>query len=389
MLRAWMTKWSSARYLTPIVFSLLIFLAGAGGFYLLELPQENGEGFFDAMYWTVVTLTTVGYGDIAPKTMAGRGLAMLTMISGIGLVSVLTGTLSSFLVERRANKRLGLLHVNVTGHVVVLGWNSNGLTLIRSLAASQELGEAAFVAVNSLEPDQWEEVSFQLGLGSKLSFVRGNPALESVVAKAAPTQAKLAYILCQDGLGQDAADQQSLYAALTFKTLAPKVPLYAEVGKAANRDHLLKAGVSEVVSRGDLASRVLAAIGAHPGLIDFLQAIMGGAAAGHEDQGRRLAHRPLSDQEKKMSWPALAAQALAADGSLVLAVYALAKDLTLQDLLSEGSALDTFILELFAAAGQNTSVGEGGSRVVVNPGGKTDLSGFDGVLYLRPAVEAG
>jgi len=379
-------KWSNARYLKPFVFTLLILLAGAGGFYFLELPQENGKSFFDAVYWTVVTLTTVGYGDIVPKTAPGRMLAMLVMVSGIGLVSVLTGTLSSFLVERRANKRLGLLQVNISGHVVVLGWNANAQTLIRSLADSQEFKAAEFVAVNSLEPEQWEEASFQLGLGSKLNFVKGNPAMESVTSKASPATAKLAYVLCQDGLPPETADQQSLYAALTFKTLAPKVPLYAEVGRADNREHLIKAGASEVVSRGDLASRTLAAIGAHPGLHEFLRAVMGEE---REDRQRLLGNRPLTDQEKKLSWAKLVTRAIQSEGVLPLAVYTLAKNLTLQDLLGEGTALDAFILELFAAAGQNTSVGEGGSRVVVNPRAGLDLSGFDGMLFLRSAGENG
>ena len=68
--------------------SSLIIVAGGAGLTLLE-PQTVRGGFGDGIWWAIVTASTVGYGDIAPSTIWGRLIAILLMLSGVGLVSPL------------------------------------------------------------------------------------------------------------------------------------------------------------------------------------------------------------------------------------------------------------------------------------------------------------
>ena len=56
----------------------------------------EGKNFFDALWWAIVTVTTVGYGDISPATGIGRVMAIVRMIFGIGFISMLTGTITFF-----------------------------------------------------------------------------------------------------------------------------------------------------------------------------------------------------------------------------------------------------------------------------------------------------
>jgi voltage-gated potassium channel len=87
---------------------------------LLMYTAENGinravASPFDAMWWGIVTLTTVGYGDVVPKTTEGRIAASALMLLGIGLFSAITATMTSFMLEGRAHpaselgERLGIL----------------------------------------------------------------------------------------------------------------------------------------------------------------------------------------------------------------------------------------------------------------------------------------
>lgn len=86
---------------------LLIFLTAA-----LEKAFEAGvkgsniHGYADALWWAVVTVTTVGYGDRFPVSPAGRGVAVLLMLVGIGLVGVVTATLASYFMEERKSADL-------------------------------------------------------------------------------------------------------------------------------------------------------------------------------------------------------------------------------------------------------------------------------------------
>lgn len=63
-------------------------------------PHANIVNFGDAVWWSIATITTVGYGDLYPVTGQGRLIAVLLMIGGISLIGVVTGTVSSWIVQR-------------------------------------------------------------------------------------------------------------------------------------------------------------------------------------------------------------------------------------------------------------------------------------------------
>jgi voltage-gated potassium channel len=65
---------------------------------------SNIHNFGDALWWAIVTVTTVGYGDKYPVTAGGRGVATVLMFVGIGLIGVLTATVASYFVEQSADE---------------------------------------------------------------------------------------------------------------------------------------------------------------------------------------------------------------------------------------------------------------------------------------------
>jgi voltage-gated potassium channel len=80
-----------------IAVTVIVVIIGAIGIMLVE----PGIGSFnDALWWSVVTATTVGYGDISPKTTFGRIIAMFLMIVGIGLLGMVTGSIATYFVSK-------------------------------------------------------------------------------------------------------------------------------------------------------------------------------------------------------------------------------------------------------------------------------------------------
>jgi voltage-gated potassium channel len=73
----------------------LVVVLGAGTVMVAE-PDLGHCG--DAVWWAVVTATTVGYGDIAPVTLAGRAVAVVLMIVGIGTLGMITGSIATYFV---------------------------------------------------------------------------------------------------------------------------------------------------------------------------------------------------------------------------------------------------------------------------------------------------
>ncbi len=87
-------KESAAKIIVFIgVVITLVFIVGSL-MYLIEGPENGFTSIPTSVYWAVVTLTTVGYGDIAPQTVAGQTLATIVMIMGYGIIAVPTGIVS-------------------------------------------------------------------------------------------------------------------------------------------------------------------------------------------------------------------------------------------------------------------------------------------------------
>lgn len=69
-----------------------------------ETGQKTFSSFFDAIYWSVVTLTTVGYGDIYPVTLLGKVISVSLMICGVGLIATTSSIITAGLIEEINNK---------------------------------------------------------------------------------------------------------------------------------------------------------------------------------------------------------------------------------------------------------------------------------------------
>jgi voltage-gated potassium channel len=96
------------RGLHIVLLAASVLVVGCAG--LVTLAEEHAKGsnihdFGQGLWWAMVTVTTVGYGDQYPVTAFGRGVAVLLMLLGIGLIGVLTATVASFFVEESRGRR--------------------------------------------------------------------------------------------------------------------------------------------------------------------------------------------------------------------------------------------------------------------------------------------
>jgi voltage-gated potassium channel len=71
-------------------------------------PEANITSYPDALWWAVTTITTVGYGDRFPMSPAGRGVAVVLMVSGIAMFGVITATIAAYFVEQKAEQDLAI-----------------------------------------------------------------------------------------------------------------------------------------------------------------------------------------------------------------------------------------------------------------------------------------
>jgi voltage-gated potassium channel len=116
--------------LLGIVAGLVV--CGAIGLWITE-PQVD---ITNALWWSIVTLTTVGYGDISPTTTGGRLVGALLMILGIGVLGAFTGQVASLFTERRRLRNQGLLvNTSLSGHIIFSGWSPRAQAVLDTLRA--------------------------------------------------------------------------------------------------------------------------------------------------------------------------------------------------------------------------------------------------------------
>jgi voltage-gated potassium channel len=93
---------NSSWYIYTASITTIVILSGAVAFFSMELETNpDVNTFFDAIWWAVVTSTTVGYGDIYPVTWEGRVIGMFLMFFGIGLVGTFAGLVGSYFFDKR------------------------------------------------------------------------------------------------------------------------------------------------------------------------------------------------------------------------------------------------------------------------------------------------
>ena len=136
---------------------LAVLLAGTMGFVVLE-----GQSLVDALYFTVVTVATVGYGDIHPATVAGKVVAMIIIVTGVGtFLGVVANATDLLLARRQEAARRERLHM-----VVGLFFSELGTTLLRKLC-SADPDVQSLQTVSDLEQewsdDRFREVCRELG----------------------------------------------------------------------------------------------------------------------------------------------------------------------------------------------------------------------------------
>jgi voltage-gated potassium channel len=89
----------------PFLAGATLLVAAAGGLLARSTDEQDFQSYGDALWWSLVTLTTVGYGDIVPQTTWGRVIGGIIMIMGVTFISFLTATVTSLFISTEEGER--------------------------------------------------------------------------------------------------------------------------------------------------------------------------------------------------------------------------------------------------------------------------------------------
>jgi voltage-gated potassium channel len=350
------------RVLSLVLTLLVVLLVGAIGFALVE-PAEGPwyDRFGRAVWWGLVTLTTVGYGDVVPVTLLGRIVGTGLMVVGFISLSLVTATVASVFIERKFRQERGLEAVKATQHILLLGWPEDADTLLDQLL--KRLPQTIpVVLINKVPPEQMEAVKERFPERA-LFYLRGDYSREDILLKANVRGAFKAIILADRQPGETAAqvDQRTLFTALTLKALHNKIRILAELLRPENRAYLERAGAEEVLIRGQYDSSLLAGAIASPALYRIFTSLLLG-----DGQSLWDIEIPSSFQGHPLS--EFAAYIQEQHQGILIGLYTEGRALSLEDLLSdEPSAIDDFIRRKFAETKMTHLLGRTKVDYQINP----------------------
>lgn len=209
-----------------------------------------------------------------PDTGVGQFLYFVVVITGVGIIAIITAEIASRIIQWVMRKDTGMGRARYTDHIVICGWSSKGAEILRELHADEVLDKRPVVIVAPLPSNPTDD--------DLVTFVQGSPSDAAVLRRARLERAETAIILAdQTGAGPDERDAMTLLTALAVESVNPNVHTCVEVIRSENLPHFQRAKVDEVVVSAELTGNVLASSAKHHGLSRVV-ADLTGHASGNE-----------------------------------------------------------------------------------------------------------
>ena len=219
-----------SKSLTLLALMVIVVATGTVGFMAIE-----GLPFDKAFHLTIATITTVGYGDVAPATTAGRYFSDFMMLFGIGVVLYALTQFMETVISGRLRELLRMVDYapiigKMNDHTVVCGYGRVGRAAVASLRSEN---------VDVVVLDRNEDVLAELP--KEIPRIVGDCTIDDVLMKAGVQRAKVALVT----FGSDA---DSILTVVSLKYLKPGINTIVRVARHENIDKMYRVGADTVVS---------------------------------------------------------------------------------------------------------------------------------------------
>lgn len=242
-----------------------ILFASSTTMYVFESHVEGGQiaDFDDAVYWSFVTLFTVGYGDITPKTPEGRIITYLLVVSGVGIVAYLTSLLITAFTEKMDELREHRVYAEMEKHkdiIIVCGYGRMGQMVVGKLSADT----TPFVIIDPARD--------RVRLAKKRGYltIEGDASSNEILVRLG-IRDRASLVLCLTG-----DDVLNVYITLTARYLNPNINIISRANKPESARKLEQAGANHVIQPFEVVGLTVAEYVGQPVAFEAVYSIVSG-----------------------------------------------------------------------------------------------------------------
>ena len=262
-----------ASLITILIFTVLMLII-----FLSEQKTNSAiNTLFDAIWYTLVTITTVGYGDITPRSILGRTSAMILLLAGVALFGALSGKFASFLFDRQQKKDRGLLKMNkIKNHFLICGWKPNFERILEGiLLANPEIPPEKIILLNNSSQNEMEKIKADSRF-KNINYIHGDFTDEDTLLKSQIKTAERTLILADnsENFSSLETDSRTVLAVITIKNLNPKIYCVAEIIDSKFEKHLSLAHCDEIILSADYGQNLLIQASSGKGMSHILRELI-------------------------------------------------------------------------------------------------------------------
>ncbi len=281
--------------LLTLLFLLLFIVMTAGiALYVLE-ERINPEidSLFDAIYWSLITISTVGYGDISPVTNAGRTISMLTIIAGIAMISFATSVIVSAFSERLSEIKEGRIIEQVNksrSFLIICGYGQMAKMFFRQKKGSIDnyiILDKSLKRVEEARKDGY-------------NIVQEDASRFDTLSKFNVEHANIT-ILCLTG-----SDVENIYITLNAKSISRKIKVIARVNDINIVSKFEYAGADHLLMPNEVVNTMIRTAITQPTMYKAIHAILTGKSVARIDEmhvhdGHSLVGKSIGELDFKVN----------------------------------------------------------------------------------------
>lgn len=245
-------------FLFVISFAIALNLIFGVLFYYFEKDVQTELTLIDSIWWAMVTMTTVGYGDFYAQTSIGRFvISYPTMVIGIGIIGYLVGVVAEFILDFSSKKRRGLMEIYYKNHIIICNYPGieKILNIVSELKACEEYNKSKIVLVTEKLDELPEELKKH-----GIEFVYGSPTNETVLTTAGVLDSSGVIVLSED-IQNSISDERNYTVGSLIELMEKQhnkpIKTVVEVVKKENYRLIKRTEADGIVSTDGLSAMLL------------------------------------------------------------------------------------------------------------------------------------